>query len=310
MRRALIDALLDLAEIDSRVLLLTGDLGWSFIEPFIEAFPKRFLNVGVAEQNLVGVATGLALAGYIPFVYSIATFSSMRCYEQIRNGPILHQLPVRVLGIGGGFSYGHAGPTHYSLEDVAIMRTQPGMTVLCPADCNQVKLAIRETRTIPGPVYLRIGKRDGFEIPSLADQAGLDNLQIVVPGERVLIVACGEIVTEAIEAASILSSRGIAASVATLLKIPFSAPPELADQLRDFEIVVSVEEGYAVGGLGSLLAEAVAKYRLGLRLIVHGVQAGLSTYTGDQLHMRMKHELDAAAIAKSVTHAVGSLEAR
>jgi len=134
MRRTFIAALLELARREPRVLLLTADLGYSVVEPFAEALPDRFFNVGVAEQNLVGVATGLAEAGFVPFVYSIAAFASMRPYEFIRNGPIAHRLPVRVIGVGGGFDYGTAGFTHHALEDVGILRVDPGITVVAPAD--------------------------------------------------------------------------------------------------------------------------------------------------------------------------------
>src|SRR5690242_14517811 len=118
MRAAFVRKLVDLAAQDPRILLLTGDLGYSAIEPFAQRFPDRFVNVGVAEQNMVGLATGLAEGGFIPFVYSIATFASMRAYEFLRNGPILHQLLVRVVAVGGGFEYGYAGATHHALEDI------------------------------------------------------------------------------------------------------------------------------------------------------------------------------------------------
>ena len=125
MRGAFVRTLMGLAERDPRILLLTGDLGYTVLEPFAERFPDRFFNVGVAEQNMVGLATGLAGAGFIPFVYSIVTFASLRAYEFIRNGPILHHLPVRIVGVGGGFEYGTAGATHHGLEDVGVMRIQP-----------------------------------------------------------------------------------------------------------------------------------------------------------------------------------------
>ena len=133
MRYAFVTTLLELAERDERILLLTGDLGFTVLEPFAEKFPyrsdlrrNRFFNVGVAEQNMVGVGTGLAEAGYIPFLYSIATFAAIRPYEFIRNGPALHRLPVRIVGVGGGFEYGSAGPTHWALEDIALMACAAG----------------------------------------------------------------------------------------------------------------------------------------------------------------------------------------
>ena len=142
MRATFIRTLVELAEEDKRIVLLTGDLGFTVVEPFAERFPDRFFNVGVAEQNMIGVATGLAEAGFVPFAYSIATFATLRSYEFVRNGPVLHRLPVRIVGVGGGLEYGMNGLTHYALEDIAVMRTQPGMTVLAPADFQQARTAL------------------------------------------------------------------------------------------------------------------------------------------------------------------------
>src|SRR5438067_3211269 len=158
MRRAFTNTLVELAEHDPRIMLLTGDLGYLALEPFSERFPDRFFNVGVAEQNMVGLATGLAEAGYVPFVYSITPFATLRPYEFIRNGPILHHLPVRIVGVGGGFEYSHAGLTHHGLEDVGVMRVQPGMGVIAPADHEQTVTAMEATWDLPGPVYYRLGK--------------------------------------------------------------------------------------------------------------------------------------------------------
>src|SRR3954468_13141161 len=142
MRRAFAETLADLANDDSRLVLLSADLGFMALEPFIDRFPGRFFNVGVAEQNMMGIATGLAEAGFIPFVYSIVTFAVLRPFEFIRNGPILHQLPVRIVGIGGGVEYGAAGVTHHGLEDIGVMRTQPDVTIIAPADAQQTSTAI------------------------------------------------------------------------------------------------------------------------------------------------------------------------
>src|SRR5205807_1062265 len=144
MRRAFTNMLVELAEHDPRIMLLTGDLGYLALEPFSERFPDRFFNVGVAEQNMVGLATGLAEAGFIPFVYSIVTFATLRAYEFIRNGPIGHGLPVRLVGIGGGMEYGTAGRSHHGLEDVGVMRLQPGIGVVAPADFQQARTAMLE----------------------------------------------------------------------------------------------------------------------------------------------------------------------
>ena len=140
MRAAFVRTLVELAAADRRIILLTGDLGFMALEPFMERFPDRFVNVGVAEQNMVGIATGLAEAGWLPFVYSIVTFATLRPYEFIRNGPVMHGLPVRIVGVGGGFEYGPQGLSHHGLEDVGVMRVQPGMTVVAPADHRQMQI--------------------------------------------------------------------------------------------------------------------------------------------------------------------------
>src|SRR3954469_2867275 len=158
MRRAFAETLADLANDDSRLVLLSADLGFMALEPFIDRFPGRFFNVGVAEQNMMGIATGLAEAGFVPFVYSIVTFAVLRPFEFIRNGPVAHQLPVRIVSVGGGLEYGHNGISHYGLEDIALMRSQPGITIICPCDTSQACSAVRASMSIDGPVYLRLSK--------------------------------------------------------------------------------------------------------------------------------------------------------
>jgi transketolase len=163
MRRTFISALETLAESEPRIVLLTGDLGYQVLDGFARRFPSRFINVRVAELNMVGMATGLAEAGYLPFVYSIATFACLRPYEFIRNDPILHQLPVRIVGIGSGTEYGHQGLTHYALEDLGIMRIQPDLLIVAPADARQSKTALMATWDTPQPVYYRLGKDDRID---------------------------------------------------------------------------------------------------------------------------------------------------
>ncbi len=165
MRKEFLEELVALAEADERVMLLTGDLGFMVLEDFQKRFPERFVNCGVAEQNMVGVATGLAEAGFVPFVYSIATFSTLRPYEFIRNGPALHNLPVRIVGVGGGFDYGHNGITHFALEDYAVMRTQPAIATVVPADAAQARAALRATAELPGPVYFRVEQARRRAVP-------------------------------------------------------------------------------------------------------------------------------------------------
>jgi transketolase len=297
VRKAFVDALLELAEEDDRIFLLTGDLGWSVLEEFAARKPKRFLNAGVAEANMAGLAAGLAQAGFVPFIYSIATFSSMRCYEQVRNGAVAHRLPVRVVGIGGGYAYGHAGPTHHALEDLAIGRAQPGLTVIAPADPAQAKSVVRATAELRGPAYFRIGKGGNPPVPGLDGRFALGRPELVRDGAHVLFVACGTIVHEALAAAHALEGAGISAAVAVLAHLGFKPSAELAALLARFPSVVSVEEGYAAGGLGSLLAETIAQRGLACRLAIRGVFRGAGGASGSEAWMRAQAGLDAASLA-------------
>lgn len=299
MRKAFVDALEEMAAEDDRIFLITGDLGWSVVEDFAARRPARFLNAGVAEANMAGLAAGLAQAGFIPFIYSIATFSSMRCYEQVRNGALLHGLPVRVVGIGGGYAYGHAGPTHYALEDLAIARTQPGMTVVAPADPAQARSALHATKDLPGPAYLRIGKGNNPEVPGLQGRFAFGRPEVVREGRHVLFVACGSMAHEALEAARHLDTGGISAAVAVLAHIGFAASPPLVALLREFAAVVSVEDGYAAGGLGSLLAETIAQHGLDCRLRIRGVDHPFSGASGSEAYMRAQSGLDASSLAEA-----------
>jgi transketolase len=292
-----VETLVELADGDDRVFLVTGDLGWNVVERFADAHPDRFLNAGVAEANMAGIATGLALAGFVPFVYSIATFSSMRCYEQVRNGAVLHHLPVRVVGIGGGYAYGHAGPTHHALEDLAIARTQPGMTVLVPADPAQTRTVVRASMELRGPAYLRIGKGNNPEVPGLDGRFSFGTPEVVRPGGDLLFLACGSVVHEALAAAEGLRAQGVAAAVAVLAHLPFSASEPLVRLLRAFDLVVTVEEGYTAGGLGSLVAEAIAQEGLACRLRICGVRESISSASGSESYLRARSGLDASSLA-------------
>ena len=299
MRKAFAEALLELATEDDRIFLITGDLGWSVLEEFAARRPERFLNAGVAEANMAGLAAGLAQAGFIPFIYSIATFSSMRCYEQVRNGAVLHQLPVRVVGIGGGYEYGHAGPTHYALEDLAIFRTQPGMTVLAPADSAQARSVVRATVDLPGPAYLRIGKGPTPVLAGLEGRFAFGRPEIVREGRDVLILGCGSMCHEAMAAADILAGQGISAAVAVMAHLGFAPTAGLVELLRGFGAAVSVEDGYTAGGLGSLAAEAIAQEGLACRLKIRGVERTFPGETGSESYMRARAGLTAASLADS-----------
>jgi len=305
VRTAFIAELIALGAADPRIVLLTGDLGWSVVEPFADAHPTRFFNVGVAEANMASVAAGLAQEGFVPFIYSIATFSSMRCYEQVRNGAVLQGLPVRVVGIGGGYAYGHAGPTHHALEDIAIARAQPGLTVIVPADPAQTRSVMRALADLPGPAYLRIGKGGNLEVPGLLGRFAPGRPEVIREGDQVLLLGTGSVVHEALVAADLLQQQGVRAAVAVLAHLGFEASEDLALLLSRFPAVVTVEEGYVSGGLGSLVGEAVAERGLRCRLKRCGVNRVPSPRGGSEAYLRGQAGLDGPSLADAALRMVG-----
>jgi transketolase len=289
--------LTEIARADPRVLLLTADLGFMALEVFSDALPEQFYNVGVAEQNMVGLATGLAGDGFIPFLYSIAPFASLRSYEFIRNGPVLHRLPVRIVGVGAGFEYGPAGPTHHAIDDAAALRPQPGLTIVTPADAAQTRAALLATWSQPGPVYYRIGKDERTSVPGLEGRFRSGRTEIVREGRDLALVAIGAPAAEACAAADLLAERGLRATVAVVSTFNPSPVADLAEIARAHPLVVTVEAQYVNGGLGSLVAETIAEDGGGARLVRIGVREPAQPRSGSQAFYHDLHGLGRRAIA-------------
>jgi transketolase len=304
VRSTFIETLVEIAARDERIMLLTGDLGFMVVEPFADRFPDRFVNVGVAEQNMVGIATGLAEAGFIPYVYSIVTFATLRPYEFIRNGPILHQLPVRIVGVGGGYGYGPAGPTHHGLEDVGVLRIQPGLAVVTPADYQQAAQAVRTTWDQPGPVYYRLGRNDKVALPGLDGRFGLGRAHVTRAGRDVLLVAMGSIAMEANVAADALQQRGISAGLLVVSSVNPAPVEDLAAAATEYPLIVTVEAHYAVGGLGSLVSEVVAERGIQGRVIRCGVRSGPDGRSGSERYFHRAQGLDADGIVETALSAL------
>ncbi len=300
LRKAFVSTLCELAAADDRIVLLTGDLGFMALEPFRDRFPERFFNVGVAEQNMVGVATGMAEAGLRPFVYSIATFASLRPFEFIRNGPVFHNLPVRVVGMGMGFEYGHSGYTHYALEDVAALRTLLGLTIVVPADPAQTTTAIRATYNLPGPVYYSLGKDERISVPGLNGFFELGRVAEVRTGSDIALVTMGSITQEVVAAADNLSSRGIHSTVVVVSNFSPDPSDHLASVLASFSHVITVEAQTLSGGLGAFVATTLATHGLPGRLRMLGVRIPPDGTSGDQRERWRKHGLDQDGIMSEV----------
>ncbi len=308
MRKAFIKTLTELAGEDERIVLLTGDLGFTVVEDFAFAHPDRFFNVGVAEANMIGIATGLAKQGFLPFCYSIATFAILRPYEQIRNGPILNEQPVRIVGVGGGFSYGSAGHTHHALEDIGVARMQPGLAIVNPADDNQTSLALRATYAQTGAIYYRIAK-DSRSLPGGPDTWHPGLLWNSPGGTDALLVCNGGMASVTLEAQAMLSTRGISASVSIISGIRPEPVDSLVKELNDMRAVVSIEDHYITGGIGSLLAEILADRGIGMRLLRLGVVDPPDGISGSEEYMLSRAGLSASGISDRIQRELAPADA-
>jgi transketolase len=252
---------------DERIVLLTGDLGFMALEPFRDRHPDRFYNVGVAEENLIGIATGLAEAGFTPYCYSIATFASLRGFEFFRNGAVWHDLPVRIVGMGGGFEYGAAGMTHHALEDIGVMRLLPRVCVFAPADAGQTRSVVRHVQTRPGPVYLRLGKDERRRVAGLDDAFDPEEIAMVRQGPAGLVLAAGSIASEAALAVEALVAQGVDCSFGVMSTL---APPPTAHLRRlllDQPWAATVEAHVRGGALGAIVADEIAASGLAVPLL-------------------------------------------
>ena len=302
MRTAFINELLAQADRRDDVHLLVGDLGYSVVEPFVERHGRRFLNVGVAEQNLAGVAAGLALSGRrTVFIYSLANFPLLRCLEQVRNDICYSGANVKIVAVGGGLAYGPQGYTHFAVEDLAIARALPGMVVTAAADAVEAQRLVQLACETPGPWYLRLGKNAEPAVHARGTLAGwgVGEAIKVRSGGDAAVLATGAIVSEACVAADALAREGIDTAV---WSVPFVKPVDREAILAVAErvsAVVTVEEHTGHGGLGSVVAEVLAEEGLARPLRrLHTREAWQEV--GSQAHLRRWHGLDAVSIAAAV----------
>ncbi len=257
MRTSFIEHLCELAAEDERIWLVCGDLGYSVLEQFSDRFPKRYLNAGVAEQNMTGIAAGLALTGKTVFTYSIANFPVMRCLEQIRNDVCYHNLNVKVVSVGGGLAYGSHGYTHHGVEDLAVMAVMPNMTVIAPGDPVEARAATRLLAKTHGPAYLRLGKAGEPVLHQkpidLADGRSI----LVQEGTDLTIISTGGMLETAVHAARKLQDMDRSVR---LLSMPILSPLDteaVTRAARETKAIITVEE-HGIGGLGTIVAEVLA----------------------------------------------------
>jgi transketolase len=304
VRDAFFRALTDLGAADERVWALTGDLGVGLFEPFEAVAPGRYLNVGIAEQALVGVAAGLAYAGKVPFAYSIAPFVTSRPHDQIRVDLACAGANVKLVGVGAGLSYGTLGPTHHAIDDLALMRVLPGMTVLAPGDPGEAERAAHAAAAHDGPVYLRLGKNgEPALIPADADFE-IGSAVELRSGADVTIACTGTALREAVAAADLVAGEGIEATLLHFGTVkPFDAPALAAAAARTGR-VVTVEEHSVVAGFGSAAAETLAEAGAGAVLRRVGLPDTFAHEVGSRDHLVDHYGLSAAAVADAVRELV------
>lgn len=306
MRTAFIRTLIELARADGRIFLLVGDLGYSVVEPFAEEFPDRFVNVGVAEQNMTGVAAGLALTGKVVFTYSIGNFPTMRCLEQIRNDVCYHNASVKIVAVGGGLAYGALGVTHHATEDVAVMRALPNMTVVAPGDPAEAALATRALSRLSGPAYLRLGKAGEPPVHRAPPDFKIGRALLVREGKDVTLIATGGMLHDTFQAATALSQQGIQARVLSMHTIKPVDTAAILTAARETGTILAVEEHNVIGGLGSAVAEVLAESgTLPVNFRRLGIGDTFCSRVGSQQCLREAHHLSVDHIVDSVKALVG-----
>lgn len=302
MRTAFIETLCELAEQEPRLWLLTADLGFSVLEGFADRFPDRYVNVGVAEQNMTGIAAGLALSGKIVFTYSIANFPTLRCLEQIRNDVCYHRANVKIVSVGGGLAYGPQGYTHFGLEDLAVMRVLPFMTVVAPGDPVETRLATRAIARHAGPCYLRLGKACEPVVHPSEPVFRLGQAIRLRAGSAATLISTGGVLPAVMEAADKLAARGIRAAV---LSMPTVQPLDAGAVVRaacETPLVCVIEEHGSRGGLGDAVGRTLAGTgcRLPLFFNVDTESLLASHGVGSQGYLNNRCALSAETIAQRV----------
>lgn len=307
MRNAFADEITQLAKEDKRLVLLSGDIGNKLFDKFKEVDANRFHNCGIAEGNMMSVAAGLAMSGLRPVVYTITPFTTTRCFEQIRVGVCYHEAPVIIVGTGSGLSYADLGPTHHSLEDLAILRTLPGIRVIAPCDAVELRLTLREALKGNTPVYIRIGKKGEPEIHKEIPDFKIGKSIVVRKGSDVAIVCAGTLMPEVLKASDYLQKHGISAEVVSMHTIKPLDNTYLTQVAGKCKLLVTVEEHGVIGGLGSAVSEWRSATNNTIPHISFGTPDEFMHEVGSQEYARIKYGLTSNNIASIITERIKSL---
>lgn len=299
MRDAFTRVLMREAARDPRLTLVTGDLGFGVLRPFWETYPDQFVNAGIAEQSMTGLAAGLAMTGRTVLTYSIGNFPTLRCIEQIRNDCAYHDANVKVVCVGGGFVYGSLGMSHHATEDMAVLRALPGVTVFTPGDPAEVEAVVPVMLRTPGTCYLRLGR--GGE-PTLHEKPiegwALPQALTLRQGTDVALLSAGGILTQTVGAARLLAEEGVHAEVVSFPCIKPIDREKLEELSRRFRHIVTVEEHSVVGGFGGAVCEVLAEMGSASRVHRIGMDDVYSTIVGTQQYLREAYRMDEKAICE------------
>jgi len=264
MRQTCLQCIYELARIDDRVIFIGSDLGAGTLDNFKQAMPQRFFMEGISEANIVGLATGLALNNKIVYINTIASFLTRRAYEQIVLDLCLHNVNVRLIGSGSGFVYAPLGPTHQVIEDIAIMRVLPNMTIIAPADAEEMRSVMPYTLTHQGPIYIRLGKGGDRILTSDQTPFQIGKPVLIRAGKEACIISTGVMLKTAVEASDRLAQTG---KKIAILHLPTLKPVDqetLLNFIADIPVILTIEEHSIIGGLGSLIAELLAEADFGI----------------------------------------------
>lgn len=305
MRKAFIESLIKEARQNPDIFLITPDLGFSVLEPFAEEFPDRFLNVGIAEQNAVGIAAGLALSGKIVYVYSIIPFVTMRCFEQVRIDVAYMNVNVRLVGVGAGLSYGAAGATHHAIEDIAIMRALPNMTVCCPGDPLEVKGILQESVTYQGPMYIRLAKSGEPQIHRDEASIQIGKSIVIYEGDQFAIFVTSNMLEVGYKVANVFRDQGVECSLISFHTLKPFDHLKVAELIEKGVPIVTLEEHNIIGGLGSIVAEQIAESGKGLKFKRIAIPDQYSHFVGSQKYIREKFGLNEPQIISTIRSFIG-----
>jgi transketolase len=301
MRDAFVRSLFELAGEDPTVFFLTADLGVFIFDDFKTAYPGRYINLGIAEANMIGVSAGLAASGKMPYAYSIAPFITSRCLDQIRVDICYHRSNVKLVGVGAGFVYGSLGATHHAIEDIAVMRALPGMTVIAPADPLEAEKATRAIHDLDGPAYLRLGRNNDPVVYGSEPGFKIGKANIVRSGKDAAIIATGTAVYSALQAADMLDRDGIDVRVIDMHTVKPVDMEAILQAEEEAGALITVEEHNILGGLGSAVAEVLSEHT-GVKKPFRrlGLKDTFCTSVGTPEYIREQYGLDPKNIARTI----------